>query len=116
MIIHDRSTPLVNDAQDDEGTQCVRRQTIVEGAGIAMATFEENERARATLNSIGDAVIGTDVLGRVTYLNAVAASLTGWSREHAAGMRRRRCSRSSTRLRAKLSRVLLRWQCAKTRP
>ena len=87
MIIHDRSTPLVNDAQDDEGTQCVRRQTIVEGAGIAMVTFEENERARATLNSIGDAVIGTDVRGRVTYLNAVAASMTGWSREQAAGMR-----------------------------
>ncbi|HEX3844801.1 MAG TPA: PAS domain S-box protein [Steroidobacteraceae bacterium] len=32
-----------------------------------------------TLRSIGDAVIVTDVTGRVTFLNAVAEQLTGWS-------------------------------------
>lgn len=45
----------------------------------------ERERARVTLESIGDAVISTDADGRVTYLNAVAENLTGWSREQAAG-------------------------------
>jgi len=47
--------------------------------------FEEEERAQVTLNSIGDAVISTDVSGHVTYLNVVAESMTGWSREEAAG-------------------------------
>ncbi len=34
---------------------------------------------RVTLRSIGDAVITTDIEGRITYLNEVAESLTGWS-------------------------------------
>ncbi len=38
-----------------------------------------------TLASIGDAVIATDTDGRVTFLNRVAQSLTGWAQEDAAG-------------------------------
>ncbi len=45
----------------------------------------ERERARVTLECIGDAVISTDAAGRVTYLNAVAEELTGWTREAACG-------------------------------
>lgn len=45
----------------------------------------ERERARVTLESIGDAVISTDAKGRVTYLNPVAEHLTGWPREKANG-------------------------------
>jgi diguanylate cyclase (GGDEF)-like protein/PAS domain S-box-containing protein len=45
----------------------------------------ERERARVTLESIGDAVISTDAKGHVTYLNKVAENLTGWTREKAAG-------------------------------
>jgi PAS domain S-box-containing protein len=41
-------------------------------------TREQAERLRITLASIGDAVIATDELGRVSYLNPVAESLTGW--------------------------------------
>ena len=37
----------------------------------------EKERAVVTLHSIGDAVITTDALGNIEYLNAVAESLTG---------------------------------------
>jgi diguanylate cyclase (GGDEF)-like protein/PAS domain S-box-containing protein len=59
--------------------------SMVERAANAEALFEEKERAQVTLNSIGDAVMSTDVWGRVTYLNMVAESLTGWSREEAAG-------------------------------
>ncbi|MBL8423228.1 MAG: EAL domain-containing protein [Candidatus Accumulibacter phosphatis] len=47
--------------------------------------FEERERARVTLNSIGDAVLSTDISGKVTYLNLVAETMTGWSREEALG-------------------------------
>ena len=47
--------------------------------------FTEKERSAVTLNSIGDAVISTDISGTVTYLNLVAEDLTGWSRNDAAG-------------------------------
>ncbi len=49
------------------------------------ALFEEKERAQVTLNSIGDAVLTTDLLGNVTYLNQAAEAMTGWSREDALG-------------------------------
>ena len=43
------------------------------------------ERAQATLDSIGDAVLSTDVAGNVTYLNPVAERMTGWSASDASG-------------------------------
>ncbi|HXE36907.1 MAG TPA: diguanylate cyclase, partial [Azonexus sp.] len=49
------------------------------------ALFEEKERAQVTLNSIGDAVLCTDISGNVTYLNMVAETMTGWSAEEAQG-------------------------------
>ncbi|HWR20559.1 MAG TPA: EAL domain-containing protein, partial [Verrucomicrobiae bacterium] len=49
------------------------------------ALFVEKERAQVTLNSIGDAVLTTDLLGTVTYMNLVAEAMTGWSRERALG-------------------------------
>jgi diguanylate cyclase (GGDEF)-like protein/PAS domain S-box-containing protein len=49
------------------------------------ALFEEKERAQVTLNSIGDAVLTTDLRGNMTYLNQVAEKMTGWSREAALG-------------------------------
>jgi diguanylate cyclase (GGDEF)-like protein/PAS domain S-box-containing protein len=58
---------------------------MVERAANIEALFEEKERAQVTLNSIGDAVISTDVEGRVTYLNVVAERLTGWPLNEAAG-------------------------------
>jgi diguanylate cyclase (GGDEF)-like protein/PAS domain S-box-containing protein len=47
--------------------------------------FIEKERASVTLNSIGDAVLSTDLLGDVTYLNVVAEKLTGWTSAEAVG-------------------------------
>jgi diguanylate cyclase (GGDEF)-like protein/PAS domain S-box-containing protein len=49
------------------------------------ALFAEKERAQVTLDSIGDAVLVTDLAGAVTYLNLEAENLTGWSREDALG-------------------------------
>ena len=63
---------------------------LIIGIGEAMraAKVRANQRhdtLRVTLASIGDAVITTDIKGRVTYLNAVAASLTGWTQQEAIG-------------------------------
>lgn len=46
---------------------------------------DEKERIQVTLASIGDAVITTDIAGRIDYLNPVAEQLTGWSRDEAVG-------------------------------
>jgi diguanylate cyclase (GGDEF)-like protein/PAS domain S-box-containing protein len=47
--------------------------------------FTEKQRARVTLDSIGDAVLSTDMLGNVAYLNGVAEKMTGWSKEESFG-------------------------------
>jgi PAS domain S-box-containing protein len=46
---------------------------------------ETQKEFRTTLYSIGDAVITTDVSGKVKHLNGVAEHLTGWSEVEAAG-------------------------------
>ena len=53
--------------------------------GIGEALREARQRAsegeellRVTLGSVGDAVIATDTVARVVYLNAAAEALTGW--------------------------------------
>ena len=66
------------------------------GFGIFLALFtryhveklgtkllQSEERWTATLGSIGEAVIATDSEGRVTFLNPIAAALTGWQPEEA---------------------------------
>jgi len=48
---------------------------------------EARDWLRTVLSSIGDAVIATDAQGRITFLNHVAATLTGWTVEEASGKR-----------------------------
>ena len=55
-----------------------RQQHEVDGRDLA-------RRAAITLDSIGDAVLSTDLAGRVTYLNLVAETMTGWSGTEACG-------------------------------
>ncbi|MBN1237187.1 MAG: response regulator [Gammaproteobacteria bacterium] len=45
----------------------------------------QHEMLRVTLSSIGDAVITTDVDGRVTFMNPIAESHTGWAEDEAHG-------------------------------
>jgi diguanylate cyclase (GGDEF)-like protein/PAS domain S-box-containing protein len=50
-----------------------------------VALFAEKERAQVTLNSIGDAVVCTDLAGKITFVNMVAETMAGWPREEAVG-------------------------------
>jgi len=46
---------------------------------------EQRQRLEVTLQSIGDAVITTDVEGRIVLMNPVAEHYTGWTQARAAG-------------------------------
>src|SRR6202043_952278 len=59
--------------------------SMLERSAYTEALVLEQERAQVTLNSIGDAVISTDITGNVTYLNPIAETMTGWSRQEASG-------------------------------
>jgi diguanylate cyclase (GGDEF)-like protein len=50
-----------------------------------MTADQRREHAEATLDSLADAVLSTDLDGHVTYLNQAAEVLTGWSRQAATG-------------------------------
>src|SRR4029077_11026019 len=60
-------------------------RNAIERTAVEDALYVEKERALVTLNSIGDAVLCTDISGNITYLNLVAESMTGWPREEAIG-------------------------------
>jgi len=51
----------------------------------AAAVALENEVANATLDSIGEAVLRTDIRGNITYLNRIAEKMTGWFRDEVLG-------------------------------
>ena len=58
---------------------------ITERKRAEEALRESERRWATTLASIGDAVIATDMEGRITFMNAVAEALTGWMSGEAAG-------------------------------
>jgi diguanylate cyclase (GGDEF)-like protein/PAS domain S-box-containing protein len=63
----------------------VQATDISERKRMEKELFDEKERARLSLQSIGDAVICTDADGALTYLNPAAERLTGWQAFDAAG-------------------------------
>jgi PAS domain S-box-containing protein len=53
-------------------------EEVTERVRAEEAVRESEERNRTTLQSLGDAVIATDGSGRITQMNPVAETLTGW--------------------------------------
>lgn len=60
-------------------------RNIIQRKAVEEAAYIEKARAEITLNSISDAVIGTDMAGNVDYLNVAAEHMTLWKREDAQG-------------------------------
>ena len=58
---------------------------IAERRRVEEALRESQQWLRVTLASIGDAVLTTDTEGRITFLNPVAVTLTGWQLAEAEG-------------------------------
>lgn len=84
---------IIRASEPDEADYFVSQIVDIDGRKRSEATqrslnqqlFDEKERLRITLYSIGDAVITTDQWARITFLNPVAERLTGWSRGEAEG-------------------------------
>lgn len=72
---------LTSRKQAEEAARQLAEETAARRAAETNAALlsEERERLRVTLASIGDGVITTDRHGRVTFMNAIAEGLTGWS-------------------------------------
>jgi len=81
---HGAKDYLLEDHLDrDSFVRAVRN--MAERKTVEEMLFTEKERAQVTLDSIGDAVLSTDLQGKVIYLNVVAEKITGWTREEAVG-------------------------------
>jgi PAS domain S-box-containing protein len=70
---------LVNERTSD------LQQEIIERKRAEEEVRGQREWLRVTLTSIGEAVIATDAEARITFMNPVAAALTGWREEEARG-------------------------------
>jgi len=60
-------------------------RNIIQRKKVEEELYVEKERARVTLESIGDGVLSTDTACNITYLNKEAERMTGWSRDEARG-------------------------------
>ncbi|PRC91419.1 putative bifunctional diguanylate cyclase/phosphodiesterase [Solimicrobium silvestre] len=60
-------------------------RSVIQRKNVEEALYKERSRAEITLNSISDAVICTDQLGNIDYMNVSAEKLTGWSIDEANG-------------------------------
>ena len=79
-----RTQPTMTKRKDDRAGLAPDREKKSAPANAGTA-FGETELLRVTLSSIGDGVIATDRHGKVTFLNPVAQSLTGWTQTQAVG-------------------------------
>lgn len=61
----------------------LRIQSVQASQRAQAELFREREHAQVTLHSINEAVITTDIDGRIVYMNPIARRITGWNEEEA---------------------------------
>jgi PAS domain S-box-containing protein len=89
--IDDSAAPIRDEKGDITGVVMIfrditeRRRVERQREAAALALRESEERLRITFASIGDAVLVTDEQGRITQLNPVGETLTGWREADAIG-------------------------------
>ncbi len=82
--------------EKDEGPFLKEERNVLDAMAIQLSGYLEHrqtaerirlkeEKLRITLQSIGDAVIATDVEGMIIRMNPVAEQITGWTQEEALG-------------------------------
>ncbi|QDU89666.1 Aerobic respiration control sensor protein ArcB [Pirellulimonas nuda] len=69
----------------EEAARAAAEAATAEAHRAREAERQQRAQWQVTLSSIGDAVIVTDADGAVSFMNAVAASLTGWDLANAKG-------------------------------
>jgi PAS domain S-box-containing protein len=82
--IEDSAAPIVDDKGNTLGVVLVFHD-VTDRRRTEDAIAEQREWLETTLESIGDAVIATDINSRIVFLNAVAEHLTGWGAGEAQG-------------------------------
>ena len=80
-----RLTHLIHQVEDVTELVALREKGV-EQERVEAALRASNEWFSTTLNSIGDAVIATDLTGAILFMNTVAQKLTGWTWKEAQGM------------------------------
>ncbi len=82
--ISDSAAPIRDGSGAVIGAVLVFRD-VTEQRRAEEALAEQREWLETTLESIGDAVIATDMQGRITFMNPVAEHLTAWRLDDARG-------------------------------
>ena len=84
LLLETRAVPFRNEKNEITALLGITRD-ITEKKKAEEAMAAEKERLAVTLRSIGDGVVVTDIDGKITLINKVSETLTGWTNEEAQG-------------------------------